>query len=239
MNKRQWISVFIFCVAGFHGVFVDAGGADQTMPPNSTSLEAVVKGNPQPYAWNTLYRASKERRFSIAERLIAKKTNANIVNDDGLRPLYWAAKEGETKLIGMLLAAGADINSLGTLGTPLHAAADEGHADVVEFLLTHGADVNVHGDSQKTPLHLAAFNGRKDVVELLLAKGADVNAKDQFGNTPLHWAVGSGQLEIIKLLVAKDADINAKDIAGTTPLSSLRKGEYADVQMFLQEHGAK
>jgi len=65
--------------------------------------------------------------------------------------------------VGLLIAAGADVNKTFTddvmlpCDTPLSIAAYEGHVDVVERLIAAGADVNKTCTSDSdTPLYIAA-----------------------------------------------------------------------------------
>lgn len=53
-------------------------------------------------------------------------------DDHGFSPLHWAAKEGNTKIVEMLLLRGARVNTSNRGDdTPLHLAAAHGHRDVV------------------------------------------------------------------------------------------------------------
>lgn len=61
---------------------------------------------------------------------------ANV--EAGTRALHCAAREGHTKVVELLLARGANVNSLSwwpNLLTPLHVAVAEGRTEVVEILL--------------------------------------------------------------------------------------------------------
>jgi len=67
--------------------------------------------------------------------------------------LTTAAFMGETEVVRLLIAAGADVNARnGDKGTALHAAAFFGHPDIVKLLLDHGADVNIRNVHDETPL---------------------------------------------------------------------------------------
>jgi hypothetical protein len=68
------------------------------------------------------------------------------VKDHGT-PLYIAAMRGNHEAVDLLLAAGADPNSHGTIfGDALQMAAASGYDEIVEKLLQHGADPTlIHG----------------------------------------------------------------------------------------------
>ncbi len=109
----------------------------------------------------------------------------------------WAAAEGNTEVVELLLKAGADFRTpLPDSGfTPLFFAVREGRTDVVKLLLKTGADVNEgmqpHKVSGKgphkgtSPLLMAVENGHLDLAVMLLEAGADPNDQ-RSGFTALH-----------------------------------------------------
>ena len=105
--------------------------------------------------------------------------NPNLVSRrdlNGMTPLQWAALEGRTNVVELLLTHGSEVGAGNNDGmTPLHWAASEGHKDVVRLLLAHEAKVNARDRFGMTPLHRAANQGHRDVVRLLLANKAEIN----------------------------------------------------------------
>ena len=148
--------------------------------------------------------------------------------------LLEAAKNGETELVKLLIAAGADVNQADKDGeTPLHNAAIFGHAECVKLLLAAGADVNAKGNAKVnddndddtwnsytscTPLIVAVGNDHAECAKLLIAAGADVNMASEDGETPLFWAAYYGRAECAKLLIDAGADVNKAYKDGDTPL---------------------
>jgi len=54
-------------------------------------------------------------------------------------PLHWAARNGNLRMVRMLMAHGADVNATDIEGrTPLRMALHAGHKEVAEFLRQHG-----------------------------------------------------------------------------------------------------
>ena len=113
----------------------------------------------------------------------------------GVTPLSWAALEGRSEIVEILIAAGADVNGVNRDGaTPLHAAAFMGQLELAKLLLENGADVGAKTHNGDTPLDSAQANwqdteavtgllqisldskevkaGRAQVVELLREQGA-------------------------------------------------------------------
>ncbi len=80
--------------------------------------------------------------------------------------LDYAAGEGHTDIVQMLIAAGADVSE----GTPLLKAAEAGHTDIVQMLIAAGADVSKGTLTQGVPLAAAARGGHTEIVKLLLER---------------------------------------------------------------------
>lgn len=100
-------------------------------------------------------------------------------------------------VVRSLIAAGADMERVGTLGRQrhyrwrgqtqavyphdtaialIHFAANAGNTEVIQILLDAGADIEVKTRDGMKALDLAVLHRRRDVVEMLIKAGADVNA---------------------------------------------------------------
>ena len=155
------------------------------------------------------------------------------------RKLLYAAENGETELVKLLIAAGTDVNKADMFGeTPLYKAADNGRAECVKLLINAGADVNKANDKGETPLIWAAIKGRTEYLRLLLAAGADVNWADKDGKTPLYWAAYYSHAECVKLLIAVGADVNKASHYGSTPLYYAAYYGHAECVKLLIDAGA-
>ena len=105
-----------------------------------------------------LYLAARLGLHGLAERLIAKLPQAIDFRGPAGTPLHISVQEGHMNVIKLLLAHGADINSLAAdNSTPLHIALQQGHLEIAKLLLNSGAEVNSQEQSGLTPLHLAAY----------------------------------------------------------------------------------
>jgi hypothetical protein len=60
----------------------------------------------------------------------------------GLTPLMFAAANGRSDTVRLLIDRGADIHATGRGGDALFWAAEEGHADVVKLLIDRGSDID-------------------------------------------------------------------------------------------------
>ena len=79
-----------------------------------------------------------------------------------------AIGNGNTEIVKILVAAGADVNMKGEFDdTALHSAASSGHIDIVKILLAQGADVNDKDNQDRTALMLAEIYNHDDIVRIL------------------------------------------------------------------------
>lgn len=123
-------------------------------------------------------------------------TNAVL---DGVLPIHAAASGGNTRVVSMLIEAGADLN-IGRLSRKLGAGGGKGRAGVPAgasgstlSICTTSSGSHI-GTGGSTALHFAAANGHVDVLTLLLRCGADLNRADKHGVTPLTLAESLGQV---------------------------------------------
>lgn len=171
--------------------------------------------------------------------------------------LHWAAITGNAEVAQVLIAAGADVNSVarGDGTTALHVAAKRGSIEVAAALIEAGAETEARENAKCTPLYQAAGNDRVGVAALLLDAGADINAGCHSHPThpigshgpsstessplaPLHMAAISNASRAIELLVRSGADIDEKMRTGATSLSLAVFAGQADAVRTLVELGA-
>lgn len=188
-------------------------------------------------------------------------------NPDGLSALHYAIKVGDVNVVNLLLARGADINSIDIDAgayysfTTLTRAARYNQLEITHILLTHGADVYLAGrEDFPSALSYAAEFGSGDLVTLLIENGAKLDRmfthplyklKDDQRNderTPLHKACTAGNYEAVVVLVNSGANINIfseHNDHRETPLDCAAQLRYIDnpqnldLVKFLVEHGAK
>ncbi|USP74081.1 Arp, Ankyrin repeat protein [Curvularia clavata] len=100
-----------------------------------------------------------------------KRRRGNSCEDK--KPLFLAAKNGQRKLVKLLVDNGADVNAQsGPYGNALPAASEGGHEQVVKMLLDAGADVNAQGGFYGNALSAASGIGHEQVAKILLDAGA-------------------------------------------------------------------
>ena len=192
--------------------------------------------------------AAKAGDMDVVKRLLAEDPSIVKVRDDsGETPLMSALYRGHTKIVDLLIDAGAPLDACAASATgriealdqalavsktcvaqyaydgwtPLHLASFFGHVDAAGRLLDAGADPSVKSRNslENTPLHAATAGQHSDVALLLIARGADVHATDAARHTPLHIAAENGLEDVVRALIAAGADPHAVDAEEKTPLS--------------------
>jgi len=91
-----------------------------------------------------------------------------------------------------------------------------------------------------TALCEAAVAGDVDKMRKLIAAGTEAGATDNDGRTALHATATAGHLEIARLLVEDHGvETSPMDRWGKTPLDDAMFAQHAELQSYLEKHGAK
>ena len=153
-------------------------------------------------------------------------------------PLVFALRFGHTSVVRVLLAAGADPNTVDAMhDTPLLAACrlamDEAcDSEPVRLLLEHRANPDLAPAGVQAPLLLSCAKGVAQVVGWLISAGADLDLRDDNGCTALHLSCLRGDAQVAaactrQLLAAgaepdavTEPDVTEPD-AGSVPLGTM------------------
>ena len=82
--------------------------------------------------------------------------------------MLYAARDGHTNVVTMLVEVGADVMKAAYgRGTPLHGAAWNGRVDVIEVLLAAGADPKAVDSGGRTALDVAVLRGKDEAARRL------------------------------------------------------------------------
>ena len=189
-------------------------------------------------------RSPADRVIEVVQRLLDLGADAKTPGLLGV-----AARQGDNpELVGVLLAAGADVNDAGR--SPLHGAAYSGGPAVIAALVAAGAEVDAKDRRGQTPLHRAIEVKKPANVAALIEAGADVHALIQDGDTPLHmvakWPPRLSSREdnprrdtlMVLALTAAGADVNARNDHGETPLHVALRNRHQPVADKLLALGA-
>lgn len=135
-----------------------------------------------------------------------------------MTPLSTAAMTGDTELIKMLLAVGADANTRDKGNQPLHWAVNHGNIELVKLLIEANANVNAIGHAGETPLHIAIRKNGKNASEIvnhLLMAGATLDTTNELGYSPFQLAVVYGRKSIARELMMNH---HLKDLDEMSPI---------------------
>ncbi len=139
--------------------------------------------------------AAEKGEKELVINLIDQKKHGDLAADvnakglDEFTPLHYAANEGHTEVVELLLRHGARVDAVSsTQRTPLHVACNRGLKEIAAFLLAAGANVNAQDKDGNTPAHILSDGGWQEALELLLKQGADMRIKNIYGETPTEVA---------------------------------------------------
>ncbi|XP_015273568.1 PREDICTED: ankyrin repeat and SOCS box protein 12 [Gekko japonicus] len=172
--------------------------------------------------------AVSQDNYQLLDQLLCQERYKRFINGRsgwGVpgTPLRLAASKGHMRCLKVLLAHGAEVDSLDVKAqTPLFTAVSNGHLDCVRALLEAGADPGGSIHNNCTPLLTAARDGDADILQELLEHGADTNVKarvpDWAANSascsgPLYLSAVYGHLECFRMLLLYGAnpDYNCTD----------------------------
>lgn len=155
-------------------------------------LSGRMKDAPQSH---NLWKASAVGNLaSIKAALDSGSDLSGLDPQFGIDPLGWAALNGQTEAVKLLLERGANINNRHKDGsTALHGAAFLGHIETVKLLIEKGADINARKHDGATPLDTTQVDWglTEFVVGLLQLKVDETEVK-------------TGRVEVVKLLSSQD-----------------------------------
>ena len=173
---------------------------------------------------SALHIATLDNRLEIAELLIRKGADINIIDNKGCTPLHYASIYNYLYLTDLLVYYGADTDIRCRDGsTPLLAAIWAGNAEVADILVQSGADVNISDNKGFTPLHVAAQNGDTLLTKLLLNYGGRIEETNEYNYDVASFAGRNGDINYTRYLMESTS---WKDRHSST---SVKPGEVARI----------
>jgi len=186
--------------------------------------------------------ASRRGHSFVVDQLLRHGANPLASDEDGRKPLWWAAANGNTKTVTLLLQHGdADVECQRTSDgcTALLVACQGRFHNVVLELLRAGANVNSPTKDGRTPLMAAARSNSTSVATLLLRSQADINWQDGSGRTALHESAQHGHVAMVRLLVDNDAVSNVVCDGNATALHLAARAGHSGVVSILWTAGTR
>ncbi|WP_250032712.1 alpha/beta fold hydrolase [Paractinoplanes maris] len=183
----------------------------------------------------TLETAIRADDTVTVSELISSGADPHRRESDGQTPLMIAAGLGRTRVVELLLAAGADVLSAEPRmgATALHKAAQSGDTDVLGCLLDHGALVDQQSARLgHTPLMDAVQHKHEAAVRLLLARGARATIRNHWRETALDLARRDQSDVMVGLLRAHIATEADRVRAARLPAAA-EAGDLAEVERLI------
>uniref|UniRef100_A0A4W6FS51 Tetratricopeptide repeat, ankyrin repeat and coiled-coil containing 1b n=1 Tax=Lates calcarifer TaxID=8187 RepID=A0A4W6FS51_LATCA len=187
----------------------------------------------------------------IASLLLEFGANVDVVSENGMSPLCFAAAAGHLGLV-MLLCKRGKVDHVDKSGQcALVHAALRGHPEIIQYLLE--LEWSAEGQQQDcalknkalqqaliaaSTLTAAAGRGKMEVCSFLLEQGAVVQQVNRRGVSPLFCAVRQGHWQVRDLLLEHGADINISDKQGRTLLMVAACEGHLSTVEFLLSKGA-
>jgi len=169
-----------------------------------------------------LYGAVLSQDIPGIKALLAKGADVNYL-ENGRPLLGWAAQNGSTEVVDVLLKAGANPNiaDTGVGHTPLMRAIETQQPGAILLLLKAKANPSAKTPDGESCLMMAVNSHKPKVVQALIVSGADVKYVTSEGDSPVLFAAQDASeesLQIIGILGKAGAEMNASN-AVYTPLS--------------------
>jgi ankyrin repeat protein len=181
--------------------------------PNTAAIKAQLTVARAPVDRYILL-ATQHRAQNVLDKLLPFASSAAAVDEQKRNALWFAAAEGNTKLIPRLLQIGVLARQADSLGrTPFQMAVDKGCLECARLLLPH-SDINHQAASGNTALMLAASNKDPLLTSWLLQNKAQVELRNQRGDTALMLAVSANAPEVVKHLLNANASVTRKNRLG-------------------------
>lgn len=178
----------------------------------------------------------------LALAAFERGANAGARDAQGAPLLQLAAQRGARRLLGLLLARGADPNAADPRGrTALHALAGHADADAAPLamaLLGAGADPERAATDGQTPLGAALAAGRSGLVRWLSWSGGFRHPGRALRGPDLAAAAQAGDAAAVERLLSLGLPLDARDAQGCTALLRACGGGHRALAATLLDRGA-
>ncbi|AFM13971.1 ankyrin repeat domain-containing protein [Turneriella parva] len=180
-------------------------------------------------ATEEIIKAVESGNSTEVKRILALKVSPNILGTTENFPtpaplLSIAAFNGDSAIVELLLAAGADINKSSESGeNAVFWPATLGHTGTVKILIKKGINVNTTiRINDISALHSSSGEGHAEIVKMLVKAGAELDGQDATGKTALMAAAIGCRKSVVEILISAKADLNIQSKMKGTALTMAR-----------------
>lgn len=163
---------------------------------------------------HALWTATGQGSDALASFLFGSNGGVNVTDSNGCTPLIWAAANGHTLTVQILLEHSANTDWVDVYGrTALSWAASGGHLSTVQLLLSpiYNANSQIVDNLGQSPFIWACAQGRVEIISEMLNNNnkmnlldiSPVNPKDIHDNSPLAIAAANNQKDVIEILLTR------------------------------------
>ncbi len=174
---------------------------------------------------------------NTARLLVAAGADLEVRNEQGETPLYCAADFGQTALVELLIAGGANADGRMVRGTlsrsPLEIAIENGRIDVVRLLVPKVKDINVD-----SPLNTAITSTFSGASARFAQEYPDPDATYEDREAAVEREMHKLRITLVELLLAYGADVNGRNEDGWTALHCAASEGLRDIAELLLRRGA-
>jgi ankyrin repeat protein len=179
--------------------------------------------------WTALMYVAHGGRVEVAQLLIQRGADVNMVDSLGVTPLMKASLQKYAEVALCLLQAGADVSVVDHSGhCALQAAVQSNSTELAQLLLDHGADINATDNEGYNCLFKAVEDGHVPMIKLLVQRGLNVHAVNSKGHTLLMIAAGKGHKAAAEWLIQQGVAVNTADNQGKVCLHGACSGSSSD-----------
>jgi uncharacterized protein len=207
--------------------------------------------------------AMYQKDYAFAARMIERGADLSASDRNGHTLMHAAVLADQPSLVNLLLAKGANPNTLTGPSRvklryevnyrsdeyevmpkpPLLLAAENGFSTVVRQLAEGGADIRYRAEDGTNVVLAAASSGKLAALEVALQLVPDPNTADARGQTPMHVLLGGDgtpdTAAMMKLLASKGARIDIKNRGGRTAADVARSAQSGPRAAFIATFGER
>ncbi|XP_077534651.1 uncharacterized protein LOC144146584 [Haemaphysalis longicornis] len=147
----------------------------------------------------------------LIDLMLAGNLGLDCEDENGNKPLHYAAHGNKPEIIRFLLSEGANINATNKhKHTALHFAVKEGFLDCVRDLTKYHVilNANIKDDMGNTALHVAIAGMNAEMVnELANLPKVDFSVPNNYGLNTLHMAALKGNVGAAKMILSRREDL--------------------------------